>query len=78
MSPKERLPPATPAAPGAARAGAALDYVIAGSGEVTSDGKSDKAVPETALAEFAGSLTAWANPGGEPLVVLQAAIAPAK
>ncbi len=34
------LPAAAPATPGTARSGAALDYVIAGSGEVTSDSKS--------------------------------------
>jgi quercetin dioxygenase-like cupin family protein len=58
--------------------GAALDYVLAGSAALTADGKTEKLAAEAVLVESAGWVHSWANPGGEPLVVLRAGITAAK
>jgi quercetin dioxygenase-like cupin family protein len=56
------------------RSGAALDYVLAGAGTLTADGKTEAMSAETPLFEPSGWIHRWANPGGMPLVLLQANI----
>ena len=68
------FPARMPAAPAAYCAGAALDYVLAGTGALTADGKTEAMSAEMALSERFGWVHSWANPGATPLVVLQAGI----
>jgi mannose-6-phosphate isomerase-like protein (cupin superfamily) len=56
------------------RSGAALDYVLAGTGAVTADGKTEAMTAEMPLFERFGWVHRLANPGGVPLVLLQANI----
>jgi hypothetical protein len=68
------FPTAMPAGPAGYRSGAALDYVLAGGGALTADGKTEAMPAETALFERFGWVHRWANPGDQPLVLLQANI----
>ena len=68
------------------RSGAALNYVLAGTGLFTAEGKTEGRTPGTADFELNGLVYQWANSGDTPLVLLQAnlsqegmpAVAPAK
>jgi quercetin dioxygenase-like cupin family protein len=68
------FPPGMPADPAYYRSGAALDYVLAGSGSVTADGKTETGSAGMALFEGFGWVHSLANPGDLPLVLLQANI----
>ncbi len=68
------LPAGMPASTAAYRSGAALDYVLAGTGALTADGKTQALPAETPLVEGYRWVHQWANPGETPLVVLQANI----
>lgn len=63
-----------PASPAAYRSGAALDYVLSGTGALTADGKTEALRAQTSLVEGIGWVHQWANPGETPLVLLQANI----
>jgi len=56
------------------RSGAALYYVIAGTGAVTADGKVEPRVAGAPHFEPYGWVHQWAVPGDTPLVLLQANI----
>jgi quercetin dioxygenase-like cupin family protein len=62
--------------PANSRSGAALDYVLAGAGALTADGKTAAMSAEMPLFEGFGWVHRWANPGDRPLVLLQANISP--
>jgi hypothetical protein len=62
------------AGPAHYRSGAALDYVLAGTGAVSADGKTEAVTAETALFERFGWVHRWANPGDQPFILLQANI----
>jgi quercetin dioxygenase-like cupin family protein len=66
------FPPGMPPDPAHSRTGAALDYVLAGSGAVTADGKTEMGSEGMALFEGFGWVHSLANPGEAPLVLLQA------
>ena len=68
------FPAAMPATPAHYRSGAALDYVLAGTAVLAADGKTEAVSAETALLERFGWVHRWANPGDQPLVLLQATI----
>jgi quercetin dioxygenase-like cupin family protein len=68
------FPPGMQADPAHSRTGAALDYVLAGSGSVTADGKTEVGSAGMALFEGFGWVHSLANPGDAPLVLLQANI----
>jgi quercetin dioxygenase-like cupin family protein len=68
------FPAGMPANPAHYRSGAALDYVLAGTGSLTADGKTEAMAAETPLFESSGWIHAWANPGDMPFVLLQANI----
>jgi mannose-6-phosphate isomerase-like protein (cupin superfamily) len=70
------MPPGTPAEPSHHRSGAAVDFILAGVGAVTADGKSEPRQRGEAQFEPAGSAQRWENPGDVPLVLLQAAVSP--
>jgi quercetin dioxygenase-like cupin family protein len=68
------LPAGMPADPPHFRSGAALNYVLAGTGLFTAEGKTE---PRTAgMADFEpyGLVHQWANPGDAPLVLLQVSL----
>lgn len=56
------------------RSGAALDYVLAGSAVLSADGKTETVAAGMPLFERFGWVHRLANPGREPLVLLQANI----
>jgi len=68
------FPPGMQADPAHSRSGAALDYVLAGTGAVTADGKTEAGSAGSALFEGFGWVHSLANPGEMPLVLLQANI----
>jgi quercetin dioxygenase-like cupin family protein len=68
------FPPGIPANPAHSRSGAALDYVLAGTGALTADGKTEAGSAGMALFEGFGWVHSLANPGETPLVLLQASI----
>jgi quercetin dioxygenase-like cupin family protein len=68
------FPAGMPANPPHYRTGAALDYVLAGIGALTADGKTEAMPTETPLVERFGWVHSLANPGDMPLVLLQANI----
>ena len=68
------LPAGMPANPPHYRSGAALYYVIAGSGTFMADGKSEPRTAGMPHFERSGWVHQWANPGALPLVLLQANI----
>lgn len=68
------LPASMPANPPHYRSGAALYYILAGSGTFTADGKSEPRKAGMPHFERSGLIHQWANPGEAPLVLLQANI----
>ena len=70
------FPPGMPANPVHYRAGAALYYVLSGTGMFTADGKTEPRPAGTPHFEPFGWVHQWANPGDAPLVLLQANISP--
>ena len=68
------LPARMPINPSHYRSGAALYYVIAGTGAFTADGKTEPRVVGAPHFEPYGWVHQWANPGDTPLVLLQANI----
>jgi quercetin dioxygenase-like cupin family protein len=68
------FPPGMEADPAHYRSGAALDYVLAGTGTLTADGKTEAGSAGMALFEGFGWVHSLANPGETPLVLLQANI----
>jgi quercetin dioxygenase-like cupin family protein len=68
------FPPGMPPDPPHSRAGAALDYVLAGTGAASADGKTETGSPGMALFEGFGWVHSLANPGETPFVLLQANI----
>ncbi len=66
------FPVGMPANPPHYRTGAALNYIVAGTGSLIADGKTEPM--STGMAQFspAGWFHQWANPGNTPLVILQA------
>lgn len=65
------LPAGAGAGPTYARSGAALDFVLAGTAAMTADGETETIPAKTPLFERFGWLHQLANPGAEPLVLLQ-------
>lgn len=72
------VPSGTAAAPPHQAADAALFYVLAGSGAVTAEDKTEPQAQGAAQFEPAGWAAQWANSGDQPLVVVQAAMRRAK
>jgi mannose-6-phosphate isomerase-like protein (cupin superfamily) len=70
------LPPAAPKTAPHSRTGAALYYVLAGTGQFTSHGKTEDKPPGSVIYEPSGLVHQWANPGTEPLTLIVANIAP--
>jgi mannose-6-phosphate isomerase-like protein (cupin superfamily) len=68
------LPAGMPANPPHYRSGAALYYVMAGSGTFMADGKTEPRAAGMPHFERSGWVHQWANPGNAPLVLLQANI----
>ena len=68
------VPAGMPAGPAHYRTGAALDYVLAGTGALTADGKTEPMSAGAAQAARSGWFHQWTNPGDAPLVILQASI----
>src|SRR6266446_940195 len=68
------LPAGMPANPPHYRSGAALYYVIAGTGAFTADGKTEPKPAGSPHLEPYGWVHQWAVPGDTPLVLLQANI----
>jgi quercetin dioxygenase-like cupin family protein len=68
------LPAHMPADPAHYRSGAALCYVLSGTGAFTADGKTEPRSSGTPHFEPSGWVYQWANPGDGPLVLLQANI----
>jgi len=68
------FPPGMQADPAHYRSGAALDYVLAGTGALTADGKTEAGLAGMALFEGFGWVHSLTNPGETPLVLLQANI----
>ena len=68
------LPAHMPANPPHYRSGAALYYVLSGTGAFTADGKTEPRPAGTSHFEHSGWVHQWANPGDGPLVLLQANI----
>jgi quercetin dioxygenase-like cupin family protein len=68
------FPAGMPAGPAHSRSGAALDYVLEGTGALTADGKTEAGSAGMALFEGFGWVHTLANPGETPLVLLQASI----
>jgi mannose-6-phosphate isomerase-like protein (cupin superfamily) len=68
------LPAGMPANPPHYRSGAALYYVIGGSGTFMAEGKSEPRTAGMPHFERSGWVHQWANPGDVPLVLLQANI----
>jgi quercetin dioxygenase-like cupin family protein len=61
-----------PADPPHSRSGAALNYVLAGTGLFTAEGKTEGRTTGMPDFELNGLVYQWANPGDAPLVLLQA------
>jgi quercetin dioxygenase-like cupin family protein len=68
------LPAGMPANPPHYRSGAALYYVMTGSGTFMADGKTEPRAAGMPHFERSGWVHQWANPGNAPLVLLQANI----
>lgn len=54
--------------------GAALNYILAGTGSLIADGKTQPMPAGTAQAAVSGWFHQWANPGDTPLVIVRAEI----
>lgn len=70
------LPPAAPKTAPHSRTGAALYYVLSGTGQFTTDGKTEEKPPGSVIYEPSGLVHQWANPGTEPLQLIVGNIAP--
>ena len=68
------FPPRFPLNPPHHRSGAALYYIFAGTGMFTSNGKTEPRPAGVAHYEPYDLVHQWANPGDEPLVIIQASI----
>jgi quercetin dioxygenase-like cupin family protein len=68
------FPPRFPPNPPHHRSGAALYYVFSGAGMFTSNGKTEPRPTGVAHYEPYDLVHQWANPGDEPLVLIQASI----
>jgi quercetin dioxygenase-like cupin family protein len=68
------LPAGMPANPPHYRSGAALYYVLAGSGNFMADGNTEPRAAAMPHFERSGWVHQWANPGDAPLILLQANI----
>ena len=66
------LPAGMPADPPHFRSGAALNYILAGAGLFTAEGKTEERTAGMPDVELNGRVYRWANPGNSPLVLLQA------
>ena len=64
------FPPQMPSNPPHHRSGAALYYIISGTGANTVDGKTEARGPGSLIYEPFGLVHQWGNPGGEPLTFL--------
>jgi quercetin dioxygenase-like cupin family protein len=64
------FPPQMPSNPPHHRSGAALYYIISGTGANTVDGKTDAKGPSSLIYEPFGLVHQWGNPGSEPLTFL--------
>ena len=65
------LPPGMPANPPHYRSGAAMYYVISGSGTFTADGKTEPRAAGMPHFERSAWVHQWANPSDAPLVLLR-------
>jgi mannose-6-phosphate isomerase-like protein (cupin superfamily) len=70
------FPPAMPSNPPHHRSGAALYYIVSGTGANTVDGKVEAKGPGSVIYEPFGLVHQWGNPGGEPLTFLAFNISP--
>jgi quercetin dioxygenase-like cupin family protein len=68
------FPPRFPLNPLHHRSGAALYYIFSGTGMFTTDGKTEPRPAGVAHYEPYDLVHQWANPGDEPLVIIQASI----
>ncbi|HEY2967569.1 MAG TPA: cupin domain-containing protein [Casimicrobiaceae bacterium] len=68
------FPPRFPLNPPHHRSGAALYYIFSGTGMFTADGKTEPRPAGAAHYEPYDLVHQWANPGEEPLVIIQASI----
>ena len=66
------LPAGIPAGPPYSPSGAALNYVLAGTGLFSAEGKTEGRTTGMSDFELNGLVYQWANPGGSPLVLVQA------
>jgi quercetin dioxygenase-like cupin family protein len=64
------FPPVLPSNPPHHRSGAALYYIVSGTGANTVDGKVEAKGPGSVIYEPFGLVHQWGNPGGEPLTFL--------
>src|ERR1700688_2963535 len=64
------FPPQIPANPPHHRSGAALYYIISGTGANTVDGKTEAKGPGSLIYEPYALVHQWGNPGNEPLIFL--------
>ena len=70
------FPPRMPLNPPHYRSGAALYYVVSGTGANALEGRTETRPPGTRVYEPYGLVHQWGNPGDAPLVILQANISP--
>jgi quercetin dioxygenase-like cupin family protein len=66
------VPVGMPVDPPHFQSGAVLNYVLAGTGLFTAEGKTEPRTAGMADVEPYGRVHQWANPGDAPLVLLQA------
>jgi quercetin dioxygenase-like cupin family protein len=64
------FPPQTPSNPPHHRSGAALYYIVSGTGANTVNGKTEARGPGSLIYEPFGLVHQWGNPGDEPLTFL--------
>lgn len=70
------MPSSTPANAPHFRTGAALYYVLSGTGQFTSQGTTEAKQPGSVVYEPSGMTHQWANPGHQPLVLVVANVTP--
>jgi mannose-6-phosphate isomerase-like protein (cupin superfamily) len=64
------FPPGMPSNPPHHRSGAALYYIVSGTGANTVDGTTKARGPDSLIYEPFGLVHQWGNPGGDPLTFL--------
>jgi quercetin dioxygenase-like cupin family protein len=64
------FPPGMPSNPPHHRSGAALYYIVSGTGANTVDGTTKTRGPDSLIYEPFGLVHQWGNPGGDPLIFL--------